>query len=498
MRKKDAVNSGFIGINTGDIKNCYSEMKTKSKIDTSAFCYRNEGEIENCWSRYICQKENSKEFCKDNLGTIQSCFYISNSESNNEKVAEESDIQVGKDNSFSVIGLTENELRESVLENAGWDLEKTWTVSSGKALFKNRNFKVINNSKDDFQPIENAEDLFEFVNGVNEGKEEYINGKFILKKDLNLKGASWKPIGTTDLNGFRGIFDGDGHRIKNFVVKDKKLEYGGFFGHIDGGTVINLVIDGIIKAGRYRGSFAAVNNEGTIKACAVGTNILLKSNCAGFVWENSGTIESCLVVGKSKKDVLIPLPYVGLISAGLILSAVLGWTIYNKTQETKLDYYPPVGVASDIQKVDDLTPATGENKTTISYSGYIEAEHGTGTASFNYKNPGSSNHHVVVNLQITDAVLMDKVGKTGRTQEEQEKLDALNYDKTRMRVTVGKTGAVPPGYAISTIELNALPDGTVLPAGEYDAVIYMDLYDINTNEKAAMQTQAPIKLLIKN
>ena len=79
MKKKDAVNSGFIGINTGDIKNCYSEMKTKSKIDTTAFCYRNEGEIENSWSRYICQKENSKEFCKDNLGTIQSCFYISNS-----------------------------------------------------------------------------------------------------------------------------------------------------------------------------------------------------------------------------------------------------------------------------------------------------------------------------------------------------------------------------------------------------------------------------------
>ena len=498
MKKKDAVNSGFIGINTGEIRNCYSDMETKSKIDTSAFCYRNEGKIENCWSRYICQKEYSKEFCKDNLGTIQSCFYISNSESNNEKVSEESDIQVGEDNSFSVIGLTEDELRESILENAGWDLEKIWTVSSGKALFKNKNFKVINDSKDDFQPIESAEDLFEFVNGVNEGKEEYINGKFIITNNIDLKGAYWKPIGQTGLNGFRGILDGDGHSVKNFVVKDKSLEYGGFFGYIDGGTVINLVIDGIIKAGKYRGSFVAVNNKGTIKACAVGTNIIIENNCAGFAWENSGTIESCLVVGKAKKNNLIPFPYVYLIAIGLILLAILGWTIYNKTQETKLDYYPPVGVASDIQKVDDLTPATGENKTTISYSGYIEAESGTGTASFNYKNPGSSNHHVVVNLQITDAVLMDKVGKTGRTQEEQEKLDALDYDKTRMRVTVGKTGAIPPGYAVSTIELNALPDGTVLPAGEYDAIIYMDLYDINTNEKAAMQTQAPIKLLIKN
>ncbi len=496
MKHKVVANSGFAGINSGTIKNCYADMKTKSKINTSAFCYENEGDILTSWASYDSKNKKLSNFCDSDKGNIESCFcMVDKSESTPKEGAEVSGI--GEDGKFSVLSLASDQLREKFLEESGIDMQKIWTISSGKVLFKKKGLKIANQKKELFTPISSSEELFKFVQGVNNGEEEFTKGKFILTKNIDLKGAKWNPIGMNNRVAFEGIFDGDGYKIKNFVLDGKNLEYAGFFGYIKGATIANLSIDGIFKKGRYKGSFVAVNKSGTIKACSVATNLILGDYSAGFVWENTGVIECCSVVGKAKKPIVLLIPIASLSLLGLALLGALVWFALNQAQKTNLDYYPPVGVASDIEKMDDLTPSTSGNVTTIEYSGYIEAETGVGTASLDYRNPGSSNHHVVINVQLTDQTLLDKIGKTGRTAEDQAKLDEANYDPTLTRVTIGKTGAIPPGYAVSTVELNALPDGTVLPAGEYDAILYMDLYNIYTNEKAAMQTQAPIKLLIK-
>ena len=54
------------------------------------------------------------------------------------------------------------------------------------------------------------------------------------------------PIGKTKGNKFKGIFDGQGHRIKNMIIYRPGDEAQGFFGYLQGNsscTVKNLIID---------------------------------------------------------------------------------------------------------------------------------------------------------------------------------------------------------------------------------------------------------------
>ena len=63
---------------------------------------------------------------------------------------------------------------------------------------------------------------------------------YILMADIDLGGAEWTPIGKPSGfnddsgSGFRGMFDGNGHTIKNFTVSsfstNAGIWYAGFFG----------------------------------------------------------------------------------------------------------------------------------------------------------------------------------------------------------------------------------------------------------------------------
>ena len=46
------------------------------------------------------------------------------------------------------------------------------------------------------------------------------------------------------------------------------------------------------------------------------------------------------------------------------------------------------------------------------------------------------------------------------------------------------------------ITLGALPDGTRLPAGEYELSVLLEFYDIETNEKSAVNTVVPLEVTI--
>lgn len=61
---------------------------------------------------------------------------------------------------------------------------------------------------------------------------------------------------------------------------------------------------------------------------------------------------------------------------------------------------------------------------------------------------------------------------------------------------IAESGLIPPGHKLTTLELKALPDGTVLPKGNYNAVFYILAYDKDTNERAVVNMQIPISLTI--
>ena len=66
-----------------------------------------------------------------------------------------------------------------------------------------------------------------------------------LTRDLDLCGAEWQPIGTSD-KPFRGSFNGNNYAIVGLSITGKDDEVG-FFGHVDGGSVCNFAIRGRVS-----------------------------------------------------------------------------------------------------------------------------------------------------------------------------------------------------------------------------------------------------------
>lgn len=86
-----------------------------------------------------------------------------------------------------------------------------------------------------------------YIKSVSDLKKvsKHLNGKFYLKKNLNLKNKEWIPIGTKD-KPFTGEFYGNGYTIKNLKVSKTK-QYAGLFGYTEGAKISNLCVTGKVK-----------------------------------------------------------------------------------------------------------------------------------------------------------------------------------------------------------------------------------------------------------
>jgi hypothetical protein len=167
------------------------------------------------------------------------------------------------------------------------------------------------------------------------------------------------------------------------------------------------------------------------------------------------------------------------------------------------DIYPPVAAdpnAKPIEEEDSNPPLEnpeGGGAVSLTYSNQATAQKGNGVASMMFQNPARSNQSIVIQLHITDKELIEKIGKTGRTGEEKKKVEgAEGYDAEKSRMIIAESGKVAPGYKITQLQLKALPDGTILPKGTYNAVYYILAYDKETNERAIVNMQIPITLTI--
>lgn len=492
MEKSKFLVSGFAHINHGKIINCYTDINIKNIKNTNGFCSNNLGAIFNSYSNCKIKSQNiSDGFCNENSGEISGCFY------NKENIG--TDRQ-----SPGVSSLDRDNFTEKYFENLGWDTQKVWIVeNNNKPNFQKKYFHLINEGKENFTKISSAENLFEIAKKVNEGDKEYSYGKFILTKNIDLHGKKWVPIGKDEDHPFLGKFDGNGFSIQNFVVSDKHLEYGGLFGFLKNSEVSNLTVDGIIKGGDCSGALAGFNDGGLIACCACACSITPQKISGGFIGKNSGVIAQCFAVGSISKEFLIPVPAAAILltaaAAGIIIGSVYVLQL-SKPKDSSAPVYPPVSISSEIEKIDESS-ASSISSNTVSYKLIrdVKASSGTGDAVIEFSNPISSNQNIILQIQITDEELINKLGTTGRTEEEQTALEnKSSYSAKTQGVTVGKSDAIPPGYSLKHIKLHALPDGTILPAGKYNAVVYMLLYDINSNERAMVNSQVPISLTIEN
>ena len=101
------------------------------------------------------------------------------------------------------------------------------------------NYALVNGAEE--VRLKSVDGFVQFKDNVNKGTN-YSGTTVFLDSDLSLAGKSFEPIGT-DPNYFRGVFDGQGHVIRNLNMVSSSSRYVGLFGYSYGLTVKNVILD---------------------------------------------------------------------------------------------------------------------------------------------------------------------------------------------------------------------------------------------------------------
>ena len=192
--------------------------------------------------------------------------------------------------------------------------------------------------------------LIHFSNQVNigENNEDY----FILGADIDLESMEWNPIGLLSYydrkpGGFSGVFDGNGHEIRNLHISERKInsaaENIGLFGKNEG-TIKNLGVIGMdieiiwgpvygVSMNAYVGGLVG-NNFGDILNCYISGNIFLKyvgyptevspnSICTGGLvgGHGEGNVRNCY--STVNMDIEYGQEHGGVVAAGLVASGTV-------------------------------------------------------------------------------------------------------------------------------------------------------------------------------
>ncbi|MCD7716294.1 MAG: glycosyltransferase family 39 protein [Lachnospiraceae bacterium] len=146
--------------------------------------------------------------------------------------------------------------------------------------------------------IETAEQLINFSTLVNEGSS--FEGCYISQtEDIDLAGYDWTPVGEFGLETyFCGVYNGNGHIIKNIELEESDSNVGGVFGVL-GGEVYNLGVEYGSISGACAGGIASHSGGVGAKIINCYTDISVSGYRAGGIADNfSGAIENCFSFGE--------------------------------------------------------------------------------------------------------------------------------------------------------------------------------------------------------
>ena len=143
--------------------------------------------------------------------------------------------------------------------------------------------------------VTSAEGLKNIAKLVNEQWNLGIN--ITLTSDIDLSGIDWTPIGIDYNHQYTGTFDGGDHTITGLTVTGSD-QYAGLFGHIgSGGTVKNVVLEGVqIESDNDMSGVGGVAGQsyGNIEYCSVSGSVSGTTFAGGVVGSQwGGSITGC-------------------------------------------------------------------------------------------------------------------------------------------------------------------------------------------------------------
>ncbi|EXM38674.1 hypothetical protein RASY3_02510 [Ruminococcus albus SY3] len=202
----------------------------------------------------------------------------------------------------------------------------------------------------------------------------------------------------------------------------------------------------------------------------------------------------------------------------VVFIIICTFSIYRRYDEARI-FDKPVGTDDNQQKINDndmqkddnqqknddsittdngdqQTPADSTDKTksdskagdghfTIYSVGDVyTAENGSGKLHCDVRNVEDSTHDIVMSLYISEDELKAHGLSTNGVEDG--------------KWLIAQSGLFEPGYKIGEVQLNALPDGSYLPAGSYSLTMNERYYHHETGVLASYEANIPVTLEVAN
>ena len=466
---------GLVGLNTGRIEDCHCRTRLRGGAGDvmGGLCGENRGELLRSFAQsQVPARGRHGGLTGRQDGAVTHCFWV------REKGMEQDD---WPDWSLS---MTEDEVSRERLNT--YDFEGVWwddgRGAGGVGLYR---VNPPEGPHDRVVDIGDREALLEFARQVNSG-ETAPGTLYRLTADIDLKGKSWTPVGLDPNAAFHGCFDGCGHKIHNFVVHAKKYPYAGLFGCVGAeGAVRDLCVDCVIEGhGSCAGPVCGMNG-GEIANCVAVAHTDGSRYAGGLVGQNAGAVLRCYAGGRVGGGALIP----WWVSALLLLLLCFPMPVYFAVtaQAEAEEVFAPVILdpnAVPIEPDDEgVTTPPPEEVTDTSASFIMNAEMWVSTENYagsaGLRCPTWSTRGFVATVRVT----ADDLARVGIASDQEYQ-------------TLYQSGLIVPGYGVDVIALGPLADGSRLPPGEYELSVLLEFYDVETNEKSAVNTVIPLETTV--
>lgn len=207
---------------------------------------------------------------------------------------------------------------------------------------------------------------------------EPITAHAKLVNDIDLayaSASSWIPVSKS--NAFAGTFDGNGHCIKNLYSSFYQGGYVGLFGYVNGATIKNLTVEGVIES--------SCSNQGMIAGQSVGANFyncvakgrINTSGSADYVGGITGWV--------TRNSPSIPVvrscaSYVDIVSTGTFAGGIIGKSNHSIIMEACANYGNVTGKIN-VGGLMGYTDPQSDSHITNCYVGSCEVR-GTGSNVF--------------------------------------------------------------------------------------------------------------------
>ncbi len=291
----------------GTVSECYSTGRVSGSDSVGGLVGDNGGTVSGCYSTgSVSGRESVGGLVGDNGGTVSGCYstgrvsgsdyvggLVGRTSTSGRVLGSYWDVETsGQSTSAGGEGKTTAEMKQRATYT-GWDFANVWDIVEGQS------YPYLRVLGETVYPVVVEKEIrgLEELAKIGRDWDYPMDGRYKLMVDIDAS----ETIGWDGGKGFKplvlaGIFDGNGHVIRNLYINRVGENYVGLFGYV-GGEVRNLGLENVQVLGSdYVGGLVG-RNYGTVSGCYSTGSVLGSGSVGGLVGDNDGTVSQCYSTG---------------------------------------------------------------------------------------------------------------------------------------------------------------------------------------------------------